>query len=228
MICSPRLMPGDFKLTGPDGFFAGDDEGGVGTGLQAESSDHLGYAKRGSGWRGVPNSRNGSTPKTVRTEVGPVELNTPRDRAGTFEPRLVPKSAREVDNGLSQMIISLYAGGMTVHDIEHHLTRTLGVELSWETISKITDAVLEEVKAWQHRPLDEIYPIIYLDALVVKVRGGGGVRAKSAHIAVGVDLEGVNHVLGIWLQTSAGATFWAGGMCRAGEPGPAGCVDRVL
>ena len=113
-------------------------------------------------------------------------------------------------DGLDEMIVSLYAGGMTVRDIHHHLARTLGTELSHETISKITDAVLDEVKAWQTRPLEELYPIIYLDALVVKVRDGHQVRNKAAHIAVGVDLDGVKHVLGIWVQTSEGAKFWAG------------------
>jgi putative transposase len=108
------------------------------------------------------------------------------------------------------MIISLYAGGMTVRDIGHHLARTLGTELSHETISKITDSVLEEVKAWQARPLEEIYPIVYLDALVVKVRDGHQVRNRAAHIAVGVDLDGVKHVLGIWIQAGEGAKFWAG------------------
>ena len=108
------------------------------------------------------------------------------------------------------MIISLYAGGMTIRDIQHHLASTLGTELSHETISKITDAVLEEVKAWQRRPLEAFYPIIYLDALVVKVRDGAHVRNKAAHIAVGVDVDGIKHVLGIWVQTTEGAKFWAG------------------
>ena len=108
------------------------------------------------------------------------------------------------------MIVSLYAGGMTVRDISHHLARTLGVELSHDTISTITDAVLEEVKAWQTRPLEELYPILYLDALVIKVRDGHQVRNRAAHLAVGVDLDGVKHVLGIWVQASEGAKFWAG------------------
>ena len=159
--------------------------------------------------RGSPNSRNGSTPKRVQTEAGSVRLDTPRDRAGSFEPRLVPKGQRRL-GGLDDMIVSLYAGGMTVRDIQHHLARTLGTELSPDTISKITDAVLDEVKAWQARPLDEIYPIVYLDALVVKVRDGHQVRNKAAHLAVGVDLDGAKHVLGIWVQTSEGAKFWAG------------------
>lgn len=178
-------------------------------GLQAELTGHLGYEKGDrAGW-GSPNSRNGSTPKTVTSEVGDVALDVPRDRAGTFEPRLVPKRARRL-GGLDEMIISLYAGGMTVRDIQHHLARTLGTELSHDTISRITDAVLEEVKAWQNRPLEELYPIIYLDALVVKVRDGHQVRNKAAHIAVGVDLDGIKHVLGIWVQAAEGAKFWAG------------------
>src|SRR5690349_18840478 len=159
--------------------------------------------------RGTPNSRNGTTPKTVATEVGDLRLDIPRDRAGTFEPRLVPKGARRL-GGLDDIIISLYAGGMTMRDIQHHLARTLGTELSHETISNITDAVLEEVKAWQTRPLEELYPILYLDALIVKVRDGHQVRNKAAHLAVGVDLDGIKHVLGIWVQTSEGAKFWAG------------------
>ncbi len=178
-------------------------------GLQVEQTQHLGYEKGDSAGRGSPNSRNGTTPKTLATEVGDVRLDVPRDRAGTFEPRLVPKGSRRA-GGLDDMIVSLYAGGMTVRDISHHLARTLGTELSHDTISKVTDSVLEEVKAWQSRPLEEIYPIIYLDALVVKVRDGHQVRNRSAHIAVGVDLDGVKHVLGIWVQASEGAKFWAG------------------
>jgi putative transposase len=195
------------QLTGEGGFLPEMIKRVLERGLQAELTGHLGYAKHERAGGG--NARNGSTPKTVATEVGDVPLAVPRDRAGSFEPRLVPKGQRRV-GGLDEMIISLYAGGMTVRDIQHHLARTLGTELSHETISNITDAVLEEVKAWQIRPLEEIYPIIYLDALVVKVRDGHQVRNKAAHIAVGVDMEGVKHVLGIWVQTSEGAKFWAG------------------
>jgi putative transposase len=178
-------------------------------GLAAELTGHLGYEKGDPAGRGSPNSRNGHSGKTLATEVGDVSLAVPRDRAGTFEPRLVPKGARRA-GGLDDMIISLYAGGMTIRDIGHHLQRTLGTELSHDTISTITDAVLDEVKAWQSRALEEIYPIIYLDALVVKVRDGHQVRNRAAHIAVGVDLDGVKHVLGIWVQASEGAKFWAG------------------
>lgn len=178
-------------------------------GLQVEQSDHLGYEKGDPLGRGSGNSRNGSSSKTVQTEVGAVDLDIPRDRAGTFTPRLVPTGQRRL-GGLSDMIISLYAGGMTVRDIQQHLVCTVGTDLSHETIANITDAVLDEVTAWQARPLDAVYPVVFLDALVVKVRDGNQVRSKSAHIAVGVDCEGIKHVLGIWVQQTEGAKFWAG------------------
>ena len=204
-----QIDDGGLQLTGEGGFLPEMIKAVLERGLQAELSEHLGYEKGDPAGRGSPNSRNGSTPKTLSSEVGQVPLDTPRDRAGSFDPRLVPKGARRV-GGLDEMIISLYAGGMTIRDIQHHLARTIGTELSHETISKITDAVLEEVRDWQSRPLEEIYPIIYLDALVVKVRDGHHVRNRSAHIAVGVDLDGVKHVLGIWVQATEGAKFWAG------------------
>jgi hypothetical protein len=126
------------------------------------------------------------------------------------------------------MIISLYAGGMTIRDIQHHLVSTIGTELSHETISKVTDAVLEEVKAWQAHPLEEIYPIVYLDALVVKVRERHQVRNRAAHIAVGVDLDGVKHALGIWVQAVEGANFWARCVRQAPQPRRARRARRVL
>jgi len=200
---------GELRLTGEGGFLPEMIKAVLERGLAAELTGHLGYEKGDPAGRGSPNSRNGSSPKSVATEVGDVALAVPRDRAGSFEPRLIPKGARRA-GGLDDMIISLYAGGMTVRDIQHHLERTLGTELSHDTISKITDGVLDEVKAWQSRPLEEIYPIIYLDALVVKVRDGHTVKNRAAYIAVGVDLDGVKHVLGIWVQATEGAKFWAG------------------
>lgn len=169
--------------------------------------------------RGSANHRNGTSRKTVRSEVGSIPLAVPRDRAGSFTPRLVPKGARQLGGGLDEMIISLYAGGMTVRDIQSHLARTLGVEVSPETVSRITDAVLEEVKAWQSRPLDPIYPIVYVDALAVKVRDGAHVVNKAAHLVVGVDLDGVKHVLGIWVQVGEGARFWAGVLAELANRG---------
>src|SRR3954451_3674317 len=204
-----RVDPGELTLTGEGGFLPEMVKAVLERGLQAELTEHLGYERGDPVGRGSPNSRNGFTPKTLATEVGEVPLDTPRDRAGSFEPRLAPKGVRRA-GGLDEMIVSLYAGGMTVRDIQHHLARTLGTELSHETISKIVDEIQDEVLAWQRRPLDEIYPIIYLDALVVKVRDGHHVRNRAAHIAVGVDLDGTRHVLGIWVQATEGAKFWAG------------------
>jgi putative transposase len=204
-----RADDGGVALTGEGGFLPELVKAVLERGLAAELSGHLGYEKGDRAGYGSPNSRNGSTPKTVQSEVGPLPLEVPRDRNSSFEPRLVPKGERRL-RGLDDVIISLYAGGMTVRDIQHHLARTFGTELSHDTISNITDAVLEEVRNWQARPLEEIYPIIYVDALVVKVRDGHQVRNKAAHLAVGIDLEGVKHVLGIWVQANEGARFWAG------------------
>jgi putative transposase len=204
-----RIDSGEIEMTGDGGLIPGLIKAALERGLQAELSDHLGYVKGDPEATLFANSRNGTTPKTLASQVGEVPLAVPRDRAGSFTPRLVPKGSRRL-GGLDEMIISLYAGGMTIRDIQHHLARTIGTELSHETISNITDAVLDEVKAWQGRPLEEIYPIMYLDALLVKVRDGHQVRNRAAHIAVGVDLDGVKHVLGIWVQAVEGAKFWAG------------------
>lgn len=196
-------------LTGEGGFLPEMIKAVLERGMAAELSDHLGYEKGDPAGRGSGNSRNGTTPKTIGTEVGDITLDQPRDRKSTFASAVVPKGARRL-GGLEDMIISLYAGGMTIRDIQHHLAATLGTELSHETISKVTDAVAEEVTAWQTRPLEAFYPVMYMDALVVKVRDGAHVTNRAAHIAVGVDMDGVKHVLGIWVQASEGAKFWAG------------------
>jgi putative transposase len=204
-----RIDAGEVEMTGAEGLIPGLIKAALERGLQAELTDHLGYEKGSTEASLFANSRNGTTPKTVSTQVGDLELATPRDREGSFTPRLVPKGSRRL-GGLDEMIISLYAGGMTLRDIAHHLASTIGTELSHETISKIVDEIGEEVLAWQRRPLEALYPVIYLDAIVVKVRDGAHVVNKAAHLAVGVDIEGVKHVLGIWVQTSEGAKFWAG------------------
>ena len=196
-------------LTGEGGFLPEMIKAVLERGMDAELTGHLGYERGDPAGRGSGNSRNGTTAKTVGTEVGDIRLDQPRDRSGSFASAVVPKGARRL-GGLEDMIISLYAGGMTVRDIEHHLAATLGTELSRESISKITDAVSEEVTAWQSRPLEAFYPVVYLDALVVKIRDGAHVTNRAAHIAVGVDMDGVKHVLGIWVQASEGAKFWAG------------------
>ena len=204
-----KIDAGEIELTGDGGFIPSLIKATLERGLATELSEHLGYEKGDPAAAAFANSRNGTTPKTVATQVGDVDLAVPRDRDGSFSPQLIPKGSRRL-SGLDEMIISLYAGGMTVRDIEHHLASTIGTELSPETISNITDQIAEEVLAWQARPLDALYPVIFLDAIVVKVRDGAHVGNKAAHIAVGVDMDGVKHVLGIWLQTAEGAKFWAG------------------
>ena len=204
-----QIDAGEIDLTGDGGFIPELIKATLERGLHTELADHLGYEKGAPDAAAFANSRNGTTPKTIATQVGDVDLAVPRDREGSFTPRLVPKGSRRL-GGLDEMIISLYAGGMTVRDISYHLEATLGTELSHDTISNITDAVTEEILTWQQRPLDALYPVIYLDAIIVKVRDGAHVTNRAAHIAVGVDIDGVKHVLGIWLQTTEGAKFWAG------------------
>lgn len=196
-------------LTGSEGLLGGMLKAALERGLETELTDHVGYERGAPDASAFPNSRNGASSKTVATEIGDIELAVPRDRDGTFTPMLVPKGTRRLD-GLDGVIISLYAGGMTVRDIQHHLASTIGTDLSHETISKITDQIAEEVLAWQTRPLEALYPVIYLDAIVVKIRDGAHVQNKAAHIAVGVDVDGIKHVLGIWVQATEGAKFWAG------------------
>jgi transposase-like protein len=185
--------------------------------LEGEISAHLGYGKHDRTGNNSGNSRNGATGKTVQTGIGPVRLSVPRDRAGTFEPVLVPKRAGRISGGLDDMIISLYAHGMTVRDILHHLNQVYGTELSPEQVSAITDGVLEEVRAWQNRVLDPVWPAVFLDALMVKVRDNHVVTSKPAYIGLGIDADGEKHVLGIWIaktpleDSTAGesARFWA-------------------
>jgi len=202
-----RIDAGE-PLIGHAGLLKGMLKASLERGLGAELTDHVGYDRGDPEAALHTNSRNGSYPKTVATEIGDVELAVPRDRNGTFTPMLVPKGARRLD-GLDAMIVSLYAGGMTVRDIGHHLVSTIGTDLSHETISNVIDAIADEVLAWQSRPLEALYPVIYLDAIIVKIRDGGHVRNKAAHIAVGVDMDGIKHVLGIWIQATEGAKFWA-------------------
>src|SRR5690606_5649258 len=142
---------------------------------------------------GAGNARNGTTPKRLHTEAGSIDLDVPRDRAGSFEPRLVRKGQRRLD-GIDKIVIGLYARGMTVRDIRAHLAEIYDVDVSPDLISRITDAVLEDVREWQARPLDRVYPVIFLDAIVCKVRTEGTVRNKAAHLAVGVDVDGRKEV----------------------------------
>lgn len=175
--------------------------------LQAELTDHLGYDSGDPAGRGSGNSRNGKTMKTVSTVNGPVSLEIPRDRNGSFEPAIVPKRARRIGN-IDEMILSLYSRGMTTRDIESHLREVYGVNASYELISNITDVVVDEIKLWQSRPLDEVYPILYVDGIRIRVKDNGVVTTKVAYLAIGVDLDGRKHALGCWIQDTEGAKFW--------------------
>ena len=193
------------ELLGENGLLRAMTKAVLERGLAEELTEHLGYEPHERA--GSANARNGSTPKRLHTEAGTVELDVPRDRAGSFEPRLVRKGQRRLD-GIDKIVIGLYARGMTVRDIRAHLAEIYDVQVSPDLISKITDAVLEEVREWQARPLDRVYPVIFLDAIVCKVRTDGVVRNKAAHLAVGVDVEGRKEVLGIWVEATEGAKFW--------------------
>ncbi len=195
-------------LDGPGGLLAQMNKAVIERALGAELDDHLGYAKGDPAGNGSGNSRNGSYGKTVTTMAGPVRIAVPRDRNSTFEPKIVTKGQRRLGQ-VDDMILSLYARGMTTRDIQAHLAEVYGADVSPALISKVTDVVAEEITAWQTRPLDSFYAIVYIDALMVKVRDGGTVDNKAAYLATGVDIDGYKHVLGIWLAASEGAKFWA-------------------
>jgi putative transposase len=195
------------EITGPGGLLSQLAGRVIETALGAELTEHLGYPPGQAPPGGAGNHRNGHTAKTVQTDLGPVEVKTPRDRRGSFDPKLVGKRQTRLA-GLDDKIVGLYAGGMTVRDIETHLRDLYGVEIGRDTISRVTDAVLEDAAAWRTRPLDAVYPIVYFDALIVKVREDRSVRSRACYLAVGVSVEGERDVLGIWWQETEGAKFW--------------------
>lgn len=175
--------------------------------LQGEMTAHLGYEKHASEGRDGGNSRNGSSSKRVKADFGEVEIAVPRDRAGDFDPQLVRKGQRRLA-GFDEKVLALYARGMTVREIQGHLHELYGVEVSPTLISDVTDAVLEDVKAWQSRPLEPVYPILYLDAIFIKQRSNGHVRSQAVYVALGITLEGQKDLLGLWMADSEGAKFW--------------------
>jgi len=177
------------------------------TALGAEMDEHLGYEKHAPEGQGTGNSRNGSISKTIKGDFGEMELETPRDREGTFEPQLIRKRQTRV-TGFDDQILAMYAKGMTTRDIADTFREMYGAEVSHSTVSKVTSAVLEEVKTWQNRPLNNLYPIIYLDCIVVKVHQDKRVINKSIYIALGVDIDGHKEVLGLWISENEGAKFW--------------------
>jgi putative transposase len=198
---------GPDEITGPGGLLTQLAGRVIETALGAELTEHLGYPPGEAPPSGAGNHRNGSTAKTVQTDLGSVTVHTPRDRKGTFEPQLVGKRQTRLA-GLDEKILGLYAGGMTVRDISAHVSELYGVEIGRDTISRVTDAVLEDVEAWRTRPLDAVYPIVYFDALRVKVREDRSVRNLACYLALGVTCDGEREVLGIWWQETEGAKFW--------------------
>jgi len=175
--------------------------------LEAEMESHLGYSKHDSTGKNTGNSRNGKGRKSVRSVHGEIDLEVPRDRNSTFEPKLIKKGEKQL-HGFDDRIISLYARGMTTRDIQAHFEDAYGVEVSATFISQVTNAVMEEVTAWQNRPLDSLYPVVYLDALVVRSRASGAVQNKSVYLALGINMNGEKELLGLWMAQTEGSKFW--------------------
>lgn len=177
--------------------------------LEGEMTHHLGYPPHSPAGQHSGNSRNGKTHKTVKGQTGEMEIRIPRDRNGEFEPQLIRKHQRRLP-GFDDKVIALYANGMTTRMITGHLKELYGVDVSPSLISAVTDTVLEDVKAWQSRPLDAVYPIVYLDALHLKMRSEGQVQNQAVYLALGINLDGYKELLGIWIGENEGAKFWLG------------------
>jgi putative transposase len=195
------------EIVGPGGLLGELTKRLVERALEVELTDHLGYEPHREPPGGTGNTRNGSTSKALQTEHGPVELNTPRDRNGSFEPQLVRKRQRRFE-GFDERILALYSRGMSTRDIEAHLRELYGVSVGRDLISRVTDAVIEDVREWQSRALEDVYPVVFLDALVVKVRDGGSVQRKACYLALAITMDGQREVLGMWFQETEGAKFW--------------------
>jgi len=195
------------EIVGPGGLLAQLTKRLVERAMEVELTDHLGYEPHQEPPGGTGNTRNGLIPKTLATEHGSVGINTPRDRQGTFEPKIVRKRQRRFE-GFDGKILALYARGLSTRDIEAHLADIYGVKVGRDLISRVTDAVMDDVRAWQQRALEDVYPVIFLDALVLKVREGGSVQRRACYLALGVAMDGDRDVLGMWFQETEGAKFW--------------------
>lgn len=204
-----ELLAGKTKeeIVGPNGLLKQLTKALIERAMGAELSHHLGYEKHANEGRGSGNSRNGSSRKTIQGDFGAVEIEVPRDRNGDFAPQIIPKHERRF-SGFDQKILSMYARGMTTRDIQAHLEEIYAVEVSPALISEVTEAVMEDVRAWQNRPLEPIYAIVYLDALMVKMRHEGRVENRAIFVALGVTLEGRKEVLGLWSSAHEGSKFW--------------------
>jgi putative transposase len=175
--------------------------------LQAEMTEHLGHSKHDNVINNLGNTRNGKSRKTLKGDFGELSIEIPRDRQASFEPQIIPKHQTRW-TGFDDKIISLYSRGMSVREIQSHLMEMYGTEVSSTLISSVTDAVVDDIKQWQSRPLDAIYPVVYLDCIHVKVRDAGAVRSKAIYLAIGINMEGQKEVLGLWLAQTEGAKFW--------------------
>ena len=195
------------EIAGPGGLLAELTKRLVERAMEVEITDHLGYEPHCEPPGGAGNTRNGSTPKTLITEHGPVRVETPRDRSGSFEPKIVKKRQRRFQ-GFDEKILALYSRGLSTRDIEAHLEEIYGVKVGRDLISRVTDAVMDDVREWAKRPLEDIYPIVFLDCMVIKVREGGTVQRRALYLALGVTLDGDRDVLGMWFQETEGAKFW--------------------
>ncbi len=202
-----RAQEQGVSLVGPGGLLAGLTKTVLESALEAELTEHVGYDPYDPVGYGTGNSRNGTRPKTVLTEIGPVTLEVPRDRAGTFEPVIVPKRRRRL-NGVDALVCSLSAKGLTHGEISAHLAEIYGAQVSKETVTRITDRVIEGMVEWQNRPLDPVYPVIFIDAIVVKIREGQ-VANRPIYVAVGVTVDGTRDILGLWAgEGGEGAKYW--------------------
>jgi putative transposase len=195
------------EIAGPGGLLAQLTRRLVERAMEVELTDHLGYEPRQEPPGGTGNTRNGSSPKTLVTEHGQVAIDAPRDRDGTFAPKIVRKRQRRFE-GFDDKILALYSRGLSTRDIEAHLAEIYGVKVGRELISKVTDGVMDDARAWAARPLEDVYPVIFLDALVLKIREGGSVQRRACYLALGVTVDGDRDVLGLWFQETEGAKFW--------------------
>jgi putative transposase len=195
------------EIAGPGGLLGQLTKRLVERAMEVELTEHLGYEPHQEPAGGTGNTRNGSTPKTLITEQGPVEIETPRDRNGTFDPQIVRKRQRRFE-GFDEKIIALYSRGLSTRDIEAHLEEIYGVKVGRDLISRVTDAVMDDARAWQTRPLDDVYPVVFLDALVLKIRDGGSVQRRACYLALAITMDGDREVLGMWFQANEGAKFW--------------------
>ena len=195
------------RSSGPGGLLSQLTKRLVERALEVELTDHVGYERHQEPPGGAGNTRNGSTPKTLITEHGPVGIDTPRDRDGSFEPKIVRKRQRRFE-GFDDKILALYSRGLSTRDIEAHIAEIYGVHVGRDLISRVTDAVMDDARAWQQRPLEDVYPVVFLDALVLKIRDGGSVQRRACYLAMAIGMDGERDVLGMWFQANEGAKFW--------------------